>query len=82
MSNYPIGAENDPSAPYNEKFKEIEITISVSLSKTETILLPENIDETDPWALEIAVRNQIKLPQDYIEEAGDWWYLDEMCITS
>lgn len=36
-SNYPLGAEYDSSAPYNQKEKEfmpLDITISITLSKT------------------------------------------------
>ena len=41
---YPIGAEFDPKAPYNEEIipdKEIEVTISVTLSKTVKITVDE-----------------------------------------
>lgn len=37
MCNYPPGAANDSSAPYNQKEKEsmpLDITISITLSKT------------------------------------------------
>ena len=40
LSNYPPGAENDSSAPYNEPVvpeQEFEITISQTLSKTVTV---------------------------------------------
>lgn len=38
MDNYPPGAANDPTAPYNESLAEpYEITVSMTLSKTFTI---------------------------------------------
>ena len=38
MDNYPIGAANDPNAPYNQPLAEpYEVTVSITLSKTFTI---------------------------------------------
>ena len=35
--DYPVGADNDPEAPWNEKSnkpKKVEVTVSITLSKT------------------------------------------------
>lgn len=50
LSNYPPGAENDPSAPWNEVSvpeREFDITISQTLSKTVTITTDNYIPEVD-----------------------------------
>lgn len=79
---YPPGAEHDPRAPYNEvdpPEKEIEVCISVTLSKTVKVKVSdytivdsgkdedgeyfEDIDYSD-CDLKTAVEEQIKLPQD------------------
>lgn len=87
--DYPIGADNK-SAPWNEKEnseREIEVTISVTLSKTTKIKVSdyeitnsgkdedgeyfEEIDYSN-CDLEEAVKEQITLPQDgYLYVRGD-----------
>ena len=82
---YPIGAEFDPKAPYNEEIipdKEIEVTISVTLSKTVKITVNDyTIDEEgycdfSECDLHKAVKEQIKLPQQLCED----WEVDEFEI--
>ena len=41
MSNYPLGAGNDPNAPYNKKTKKVGYTYSISAS--ESIEVDENL---------------------------------------
>ena len=79
---YPPGAEHDPRAPYNEvetPEREIEVTVSVTLSKTVKIKVSdyeiidsgkdedgehfEDIDYSN-CDLKSAVKEQITLPQD------------------
>lgn len=78
--NYPEGADS-PSAPWNQdqKAKELEVTVSVTLSKTVKILVDdytnlgvvtdedgnkyEDIDYSE-CDLKKAVKDQIYLPQD------------------
>lgn len=78
---YPPGAEFDPNAPYNEKElpeKEIEVTVSITLSKTVKIKVSDytiysieadngkcfdDIDYSD-CDLKKAVKDQIILPQN------------------
>ena len=79
---YPMGAEHDPRAPYNEvepSEKEVEVTISVTLSKTVKIKVSdyeiidsgkdedgehfEDIDYSN-CDLKKAVKEQITLPHE------------------
>lgn len=80
-SNLPPGAAEDPTAPYNEKTKVIEVNISQSLSATVEIVVPEDFDETDNVALEIAVRDQIVLPSEVaFKLSPDCWCVDDFCV--
>lgn len=81
MNNYPLGAANDPIAPYNEKTKIIEVTISQCLSSVQKIEVPENFDESDNKSLEEIVREQIVLPSDCLEIDGYYnWAVDDFCV--
>lgn len=81
MGNYPPGAEHNPNAPWNQvdnPEREIEVTVSVTLSKTVKIKVSdyeitdsgkdedgeyfENIDYSN-CDLKGAVEEQIVLPQ-------------------
>ena len=84
---YPPGAEHDPNAPWNQvdnPEKEIEVTVSVTLSKTIKVkvsdydIIDSGKDEDDNYFEEIdysncdlkeAVTNQELLPQD---KCPDW----------
>lgn len=87
-SNCPIGSDYDPRAPWNQEEQpdqEIEVTISVTLSKTVKINVNDyivaekdedgNLDiDYSICDLESAVKNQIYLPQEagnYIQEGFD-----------
>ena len=87
---YPPGAEFNSSAPFNEKSKSLvnlEVTISVTLSKTVTIQVEDyneevekdeegftyvNID-TSECNLKGAVLNQVNLPQNIFKD----WIVDD-----
>lgn len=87
---YPPGAEFNSSAPFNEKSKSLvslEVTISVTLSKTVTIQVEDyseevekdeegftyvNID-TSECNLKEAVLNQVNLPQEVFKD----WIVDD-----
>lgn len=88
-SNVPIGADNDPNAPWNQedpKPRTIEVTVSITLSKTVEIEVDDYTaeEETDEDGnhntyydysdcdLEQAVRDQIPLPTDEGQEFNDW----------
>ena len=45
MSNYPLGAKDDPNAPYNKKTKKVGYTYSISAS--ESIEVDENLSENE-----------------------------------
>lgn len=46
LDNYPIGAANNPSAPYNEPLnKEHKRLVSVTISYYDTAYLPEDATE-------------------------------------
>lgn len=50
MSNYPPGAKDDPRAPYNQKEPELvkkKILVSVTLSKSIELKVPEDFDRID-----------------------------------
>jgi len=80
-SNVPPGAAEDPTAPYNEKTKIIEVNVSQCLSATVEIVVPEDFDETDNVALELAVREQIVLPSEVVfKHSPDCWYVDEFSV--
>lgn len=80
---YPLGAEFDSNAPYNQidlPKREIEVTISVTLSKTMRVMVDdysveEGSDEDGRYLsydysecdLHKAVENQIVLPQNLAE---------------
>lgn len=93
MDNYPIGADTS-DAPWNQidnPEREIEVTVSVTLSKTCKIkvtdyeLLEAGKDENGEYyedidysqcQLECDVKNQIVLPQDA------WKYVSDSKIVS
>lgn len=66
LGGYPLGAENDPRAPYNEKQKEkvkVNVTVSVTYSKTFDVEVEEGYESTD---LIDAVKESGILPNDII----------------
>ena len=91
-SNYPLGAEQDPNAPWKEEDqedKEIEVTVSVTLSKTFKVsvndykVIDSGVDEDGLYYEDIdysecnlkqAVEDQIFLPY----EASD--YIDSQVV--
>lgn len=77
-SNVPPGAADDPTAPYNEKVKVVEVNISQSLSTFEEIEVPEDFDENDEEALKRIVEEQILLPSEIFIKCG--WCVDDYCV--
>jgi len=91
LNNIPVGTEYNPNAPWNHEDnpeKEIEVIISVTLSKTVKIkvsdyeIIDSGKDEDDiPFEeidysncdLKAAVENQYILPQDILKE----WDVDD-----
>ena len=67
--NYPIGAQYDPSAPWNEpklKEKEIDVTISITLSKTTKIpvYILDDANNLDNNYLKECVESSVCLPHN------------------
>lgn len=80
-SNVPPGAVEDPTAPYNEKTKVIEVNVSQCLSTTVEIEVPENFDENDENTLKDIIREQIVLPSDLTEKFHEiCWNVDDFCV--
>ena len=68
LGGYPLGAAEDPRAPYNEKPKkkvEVNVTISVTYSKTLNVIVEEGYELPD---LVEAVQEMKVLPNDILEE--------------
>lgn len=60
--------------------KKIEVNISQCLSSVQTIEVPDDY-EYDPVTLETYVREQVILPLEVLEKAGDYnWYDDDFCV--
>ena len=60
--------------------KKIEVTISVCLSSTQEVEVPDDY-EYDPTTLEDYVREQINLPQDILLTNGyGEWLIDDFCV--
>ena len=71
LGGYPLGAENDPRAPYNEKPKkkvEVNVTVSVTYSKTLNMIVEEGYELPD---LIEAVQEMKVLPNDILEERAE-----------
>ena len=80
---YPAGAEFDPRAPWNEveqSPKDIEVTISVTVSKTMKVPVRDYIIDEEGEAdfsncdLKKAVEENIKLPNT------EGWILDDFTV--
>lgn len=64
--NYPIGTDLDPNTPWKQEepeYKEIEVTISLTISKTAKIFVPD-IENLDNSILKTIVKDQIVLPYE------------------
>lgn len=85
---YPAGAEYDPKAPWNQlepEPRKIEVTVSITLSKTVEVEVTDYIAEDDSdedgyhgiiydyseCDLKQAVRDQVTLPNS-VGEFNDW----------
>ena len=85
IDNYPPGAANNPNAPYNKRDPEpieIEVTISMTLSKTVKIYVDDytqdgsDIDFSE-CNLSQAVDDQITLPNEEVEG----WNVDDFEVN-
>ena len=75
MSNYPLGAKDDPRAPWNEKpirMKEIEVEVVLTVSRNATLKVPIDADIMD---ISIAVENYVDSSysdEDWTVNEKDW----------
>lgn len=81
--NYPAGADV-PWAPWNEpeiEYKEVEVTISLTISKTTKITVPD-VRNLDSSILKEAVKEQIVLPHEveFIKAISNESALDKRVI--
>lgn len=76
--DYPLGAKYDKRAPWNEDTTEIpiEVTISMTWSKTLTVKVPKSYDRPDLYnAAQDKVWDDIKKLQE------DGWIEDEFEVV-
>lgn len=68
---YPLGADEDPKAPWNEKEPEkikIKVCVSVTYSKSVEVIVPKNYERAD---LIEAVESMGILPNTILKEHQD-----------
>lgn len=86
--NVPMGAQYDPNAPWNQKDigkKEIEVNVTLVLSKTIKITVPDcKLSEKEilqyvkdlvclPYEMElISTLPEVKIPQRIVEDFSGW----------
>ena len=91
--DYPVGVDNNPEAPWNEKSnkpQKVEVTVSITLSKTVEIEVDDYTTEElnedgvydtiynfDNCNLEQAVRNQIDLSSRVFDD----WNEDDFVVN-
>ena len=80
MNNTPTLTQSEEEmAPYNEKFKVIEVNVSQCLSTVVKIEVPEDFDENN---IENYVREQVILPSELtFQHSPDCWYVDDFCVS-
>lgn len=61
-SNYPLGAENDPNAPWNEYYADLTVEVNVELGTFVNISVPVRGGERLSF-------NKEGILQDLVEEA-------------
>lgn len=68
MSNYPLGAKDDPRAPWNEKpirAEVVEVEVVLTVSRNATLKVPIDADIMD---ISIAVDNYV----NNVYDNEDW----------
>ncbi len=75
MSNYPLGAKDDPRAPWNEKpmkAEVVEVEVVLTVSRNVTLKVPIDADVLD---VSIAVENYVDNvynDEEWILNECDW----------
>lgn len=72
MSNYPLGAQYDPRAPYNEKTKTVSICVSVTYHKEIEVEVEGAYDES---TLNYLAREEVYNMHKFMDDDG--WTEDE-----
>lgn len=72
---YPLGADQDPRAPWREKDIYVDATVSITYHKTVRVKLNEHFDTPDLYD---AVQN--KVWDDLNMLADNEWYEDEFVV--
>ena len=96
MDNYPPGAANDPTAPYNEPLAEpYKVLVSITLSKEFTVdvlkTTDRDVNEADvrlerwlPDEMLEALANQdkpnSKMALEYMKKDAADWMVDELTV--
>lgn len=76
VDNLPAGAANDSRAPYNEELdEEVEVLISVTYSKSMSVLVPKGASEKE---LKRYIEESVFKPH---EALGGTWTVDEFEIV-
>ena len=72
---YPLGADQDPRAPWKEKDVYVDATVSITYHKTVRVKLNEHFDTPDLYD---AVQNEV---WDDIKSLSDnGWHEDEFVV--
>ena len=72
MSNYPLGAQYDPRAPYNEKTKTVSVCVSVTYHKDIEVEVEGAYDES---TLNYLAREEVYNMHKFMDDDG--WTEDE-----
>lgn len=81
--NNPILTEIEESnAPWNDDFKDIEVTVSQCLSSSVVITVPKNLEDYNSDILRDFVKEQVILPSETISnKSNDIWYVDDFNVS-
>jgi len=73
---YPLGADQDPRAPWKEKDVFVDVTVSITYHKTIRVKLNEHYDTPDRYnAAQDEVYDDVKALSD------NGWYEDEFEVV-
>lgn len=67
---------NDPRAPWNEEERYIEVTVSMTISKSVAVKADKDTN-LDSYTLKELVENQISLPTDL----DNTWIIDDFVVN-
>lgn len=64
-SNYPPGAEFDSNAPWKEDYEEVEVLVSITMSRVVTVTMPK---DSTSYTLKDAVNDELGKPEKNFPE--------------